>query len=74
LSEVIEHGVTGYLHAPEDLDGMAQSIVRLVADDALHDRMASAAAGSARDRYCDSRIVPEYEAFYQEVITKPSRL
>ena len=74
LSEVIEHGVTGYLHAPDDLDGMAQSIVRLVADDAVHGRMASAAARAARDRYCDSRIVPEYEAFYQEVVTKPSRL
>ena len=26
LPEVIDHGVTGFLHAPDDLDGMAASV------------------------------------------------
>lgn len=73
LPEVIDDGVTGYLHAPDDLDGMAASISRLLADQTLHDRMAGAAAEVARDRYCDSRIVPIYEAYYQEVVSRPSR-
>ena len=73
LPEVIDDGVTGYLHSAEDLDGMAHSIARLLADDALHGRMAIAAARAARERYCDSRIVPEYEAYYQEIVAKPSR-
>jgi N-acetyl-alpha-D-glucosaminyl L-malate synthase BshA len=74
LPEVVEHGVSGYLHAPDDLDAMAQSIVRLLTDDALHDRMAAAAARTARDLYCDWKIVPEYEAYYKEVMAKPSRI
>jgi L-malate glycosyltransferase len=73
LPEVIDDGVTGYLHAPDDLDGMAASISRLLTDQTLHDRMAGAAAEVARDRYCDTRIVPLYEAYYQEVVSRPSR-
>ena len=32
MPEVIDDGVTGFLHAPDDVDGMAASIVRLVGD------------------------------------------
>jgi N-acetyl-alpha-D-glucosaminyl L-malate synthase BshA len=70
LPEVIEHGGTGFLHAPEDLDGMAESTLRLLTDAQLHRRAAAAAGRAARDRYCDSKIVPQYEAYYQEVLTR----
>ena len=43
LPEVIEHGVTGFLHEPDDLDGMAASAVALLRDDGLHKRVADAA-------------------------------
>jgi N-acetyl-alpha-D-glucosaminyl L-malate synthase BshA len=68
LPEVVEHGVTGFLHDRDDLQGMAESIVRIFEDGALHERMAAAAAHSARSRFCDEKIVPLYEAFYQEII------
>ena len=74
LPEVVEEGITGYLHAPDDLDGMAASITRLLTDQPLHDRMAAAAAATARDNYCDTKIVPAYEADYQEVMNRPSRI
>ena len=38
LPEVIEHGVSGFLHAPDDLDGMAAERVALLTDPALHAR------------------------------------
>ena len=41
LPEVIDDGVTGFLHPPDDVDGMAGSIVRLVGDAALHARIAA---------------------------------
>jgi N-acetyl-alpha-D-glucosaminyl L-malate synthase BshA len=68
LPEVIEDGVTGFLHAPDDVEAMAQSALRLLTDEALHMRFAHAASATARARYCDSRIVPIYEACYQEVL------
>jgi L-malate glycosyltransferase len=74
LPEVVAEGVTGYLHAPDDLDGMAASIALLLSDQPLHDRMAAAAAATAHEKYCDTRIVPAYEAYYQEIINKPSRI
>ena len=48
LPEVIEHGVSGFLHEPDDLAGMARSAVRLLTDDALHCRAAEAACRAAR--------------------------
>ena len=64
LPEVIDDGVTGFLHAPDDLDGMADSIVRLVRDLALHARVATAARAVALERFSAARIVPMYEAAY----------
>ena len=70
LPEVVEDGVTGFLHAPDDLDGMAASTLRLLTDDALHRRVGSAARDVARRKYCDSKIVPVYEAYYREILEK----
>ncbi len=70
LSEVIEDGVSGCLHAPDDIDGMARSVVRLLTDEPLHARMAAAATHTAHDRYCDTTIVPMYEAYYEEILSR----
>ena len=68
LPEVVEHGVSGFLHAPEDLAGMAESTLRLLTDADLHRRAAAAARETARRNYCDSKIVPVYEAYYREIL------
>ena len=70
LPEVIEHGVSGFLHAADDLDGMARSALSVLTDEGLRRRIADAARRSAHDRFCDERIVPVYEAFYQEVLKR----
>jgi N-acetyl-alpha-D-glucosaminyl L-malate synthase BshA len=72
LPEVIEHGVDGFLHAPDDLTGMAESALRLLTDPDLHRRAAEAARRAAHGRYCDSKIVPMYERYYQEVLARPA--
>jgi len=72
LPEVIEHEVNGFLHAPDDLDGMAASALRLLSDEALARRMGEAARQGAHQRFCDARIVPMYEAYYEEILARPS--
>jgi len=48
LHEVIDHGVTGFLHEPSDLGGMAESGITLLTDPELHARVAArSASGSA---------------------------
>jgi N-acetyl-alpha-D-glucosaminyl L-malate synthase BshA len=71
LPEVIEDGVTGFLHPLEDLDGMAASVFRLIEDDVLRRRVAAAARQSATGRFCDWRIIPAYESYYEEVLARP---
>jgi len=73
LPEVIDHGVTGFLHAPDDLSGMAQSVAYLLLDERMRRQFGIAARKLARARYCDTAIVPLYEAFYQETIEKIAR-
>ncbi len=67
LPEVIEHEHNGFLHDPEDLDGMAASGVALLTDDGLHARIAAAAVQTAQGRFCADRIVPRYERYYADV-------
>ena len=68
LHEVIDHGVTGFLHPPDDLDGMAGSGVLLLTDAELHTRVAAAARRTVRKRFCRDLVVPRYEAFYAQVL------
>ncbi len=68
LPELVEHGVTGFLHDLDDLDGMARSALKLVTDEAFHRKASAAARRVAHDRFCDSKIVPVYEAFYREIL------
>jgi L-malate glycosyltransferase len=68
LPEVIDDGVTGFLHPVEDLVGMAESASRLLTDPQLHSRAAEAARRIAHERYCDSEVVPIYESYYEEIL------
>jgi L-malate glycosyltransferase len=70
LPEVIAHGATGFLHAPDDLDGMARSAIMVLSDEKLHRRIASAARRTVHERFCDEKIVPLYEAYYEEVLSR----
>lgn len=69
LPEVIDEGVTGFLHAPEDVAGMAASLIRLIDDDGLRERMAAAARQVALARFSARRVVPMYEEAYASIVT-----
>jgi N-acetyl-alpha-D-glucosaminyl L-malate synthase BshA len=68
LPEVITHEENGFLHAPDDLEGMARSAVMVLTDERLHRRVAGAARRTVHQRFCDVKIVPIYEAYYQEIL------
>jgi L-malate glycosyltransferase len=68
IPEVIEHGVSGFLHPPEALDEMAESAVALLTDPALHRSVAAAAWRRVHEQFCAERVVPIYEACYQGLV------
>jgi hypothetical protein len=47
---------------------MAKAAVALLTDAALHARFAKAGLDRVRRQFCAGRVVPQYEAYYQEVI------
>jgi N-acetyl-alpha-D-glucosaminyl L-malate synthase BshA len=73
LPEVIDDGVNGFLHAPDDIEGMAASAMRLATDRVTHTRMTAAARRTAEERFSEARIVPIYEAYYAEVMRREPR-
>jgi N-acetyl-alpha-D-glucosaminyl L-malate synthase BshA len=68
LPEVVEHGVTGFLHPPDDLAAMADSAVAILGDPERHQRMGQAARHAVVSRFCSNDIVPQYEALYRELL------
>ncbi len=72
LPEVIEHGVNGFLAPVGDVDAMANFAIDLLADDQKLAAMAKRSRASAQARFCASKIIPMYEAFYREVLERAS--
>jgi N-acetyl-alpha-D-glucosaminyl L-malate synthase BshA len=68
LPEVIEHGISGFLHPPDAIDDMAASGVALLKDPTLHRSVAQAACRRVRSEFCVERVVPMYEACYREIL------
>ena len=70
LPEVIDDGVTGFLHPPDDLEAMAASAVAMLTDRARRQAVTTAALAAVLQRFCANAIVPRYEAFYRQVIDR----
>ena len=68
VPELITDGVNGRLLPVGDVEGMAAATVELLQDEAKLDRMAGTARKDAQNRFCTTRIIPHYEAFYRQVI------
>jgi N-acetyl-alpha-D-glucosaminyl L-malate synthase BshA len=68
LPEIIDDGRTGYLREPDDIDGMAERGIALLADAELRARIGRAAAAHVRERFCAELIVPQYEQCYRDLL------
>jgi len=72
VPEVIEHGVSGYLAEVGDVETMARYAIELLNDESKLRATAKAARGVAQARFCSSKIVPQYEAYYLRVLERSS--
>ncbi len=70
VPELIDDGVTGRLFSVGDTDAMADAAVELLSDPERLEEMGRAGRASAQARYCASRIIPLYEKYYEEVLTR----
>lgn len=73
LSEVVEHGKTGFLCPPGDVDALAAAVRRLCADRLLRDRMGRAARKRVLQRFGREQGLDRYEALYRKLARRRAR-
>ena len=68
LHEVIEHGETGYLYDPHDVDGMSATIQELFDDEDRRKSLGLRARERAKKAFGKDKIIDEYVALYERLI------
>jgi N-acetyl-alpha-D-glucosaminyl L-malate synthase BshA len=68
MPEVVEHGTSGFLANVGDVETMAGYAIELLNDPSKLAEMARAARCAAQSRFCSTKIIPQYERFYQQVL------
>ena len=69
LPEVVTDGVTGFICDPEDIEGMARRGIQVLSDPALRQKIGLAASVDVAQRFCTSIIVPQYEQYYDDILS-----
>ena len=67
LPELIEDGVTGFLHPVGDVEAMASSVAALFTDEVMHARLSTAARASVEKTWQRGPMVDRYEALYRSL-------
>ena len=73
VPELIHDQHNGLLFQVGDVDSMAAAAIALLRDEPRLKIMAAAARKTAQDRFCASRIIPQYESYYDRVIARTER-
>ena len=73
VPELIDDQHNGLLFKVGDVDAMAAAAIALLRDEPRLKAMSTAARKTAQDRFCASRIIPEYESYYDRVVTRTRR-
>jgi len=68
VPELIEHQHNGLLYEVGDIDGMAAGALSLLTDPERLETMSCAARKTAQDKFCATRIIPQYETYYEKVV------
>ncbi|MCL6581647.1 MAG: N-acetyl-alpha-D-glucosaminyl L-malate synthase BshA [Firmicutes bacterium] len=67
LPEVVGEGEAGLLYEPDDLEGMAEGLRRLMTDTGLRLDFSRRARDRAFRLFSTDRIIPQYEALYERL-------
>jgi glycosyltransferase involved in cell wall biosynthesis len=68
VPELIDDGVNGLLFNVGDVDAMAEAAIALLKDPTRYEAMRQAARKTAQDRFCSTRILPRYVAYYESLL------
>ncbi|MGB6338921.1 MAG: glycosyltransferase, partial [Candidatus Aminicenantaceae bacterium] len=66
--EVITHGETGYLYPVGEIKKMAEKSIELLSNPEKHELFKQQARRRATQSFNANQIIPQYEAFYEEIL------
>jgi N-acetyl-alpha-D-glucosaminyl L-malate synthase BshA len=69
LPEVVTHGVDGYLIRPRDIQAGAKYALEILTSPDRGRAMGKRARNNARSKYCSNDVIPQYEAYYTQVLS-----
>jgi len=70
VPEVVENGVTGYLHDVGDTENMGASAIKLLSDPKLHKQFSDAARQRSINEFGEERVLPLYTKTYEEALER----
>ena len=70
IPELITHGVNGFMEPVGDIAAQAARTVELLTDDTLHERIAAAGRSRAMEQFSTEKIIPLYERYYEDVMSR----
>jgi glycosyltransferase involved in cell wall biosynthesis len=73
ISEIIEHGQSGWLVPPDDSEALAAAMERLLEDTALAARLGEEGRTRVLERFTCARNASEYEALFSTLCAKRSK-
>jgi N-acetyl-alpha-D-glucosaminyl L-malate synthase BshA len=68
IPELIDQRINGLMFPVGAVNEMAAAAIALLSDPDRLEAMSHAARQTAQDRFCTTRIIPLYEAYYREVL------
>jgi glycosyltransferase involved in cell wall biosynthesis len=68
--DTVEHGRTGFLVPPGDVEALTGAMQALVDDPALRERMGTLAREEMQRRFAADIVVPQFEAFYARIASE----
>jgi glycosyltransferase involved in cell wall biosynthesis len=68
LAALVKDGVDGFLEPVGDIAAQSRRVIELLTNEPLHRKMAEAARRTAVERFASSKIIPQYEKYYEEVV------
>jgi glycosyltransferase involved in cell wall biosynthesis len=73
VPEVVQHGETGFLVAPGDVDALSKAVLRLIDEPALWQRMSDAGIQDVQNRFSIEQHARETLAVYEELVKPVQR-
>jgi len=68
IPEVVNHNETGYIAEIGDIDRMARYAIDLLTNERKYNRFSDAGLALVKEQYELEKVLPQYEAYYEEVL------